>query len=451
MSKHFRIPKKLTAKKLYWVLILVIVMFLGLLSMNIVHQYSSSLHWKESPDSKVAMANQSIDMLYDKSATSRANKIKFTSLYNKIIEKNGGLSKKYATPENISRIKYYYNNFDDKGSQTNYKKQYAEILLKYSIQEQFDNLFTDDNHSTLESNVTPKTIIKLNNNTFSDLTSLFVQNPNDAFVKDTIALETKLNQDIITLDKVATSFNSAYVFKGHSVTLRKGYTKDITTIYRSEISELKYDWDSTNYMQGIVTMMKPIVDWTIKQYNLYSDYTNDMLAKSKAYSSWNADKQQFLDKVKSTHQAAVDAKHYQEEVAREQAKAAKEAKEQKEYNSGLTAGTNDGEAGNDKADLSGKSSKYVDGYNAGYAQGQANSESKAKADSESKEQASKNSESKESSEKEQSSRDKQSNDDSNNNSSSSSSSSSSSNKNSNSSNSSQNTQSSSSEKSSETK
>lgn len=85
MSKHFRAYKKLTANKIYWSLILVLIIAGISIGGGLLQQYTSSSKWKEAPDSKVALANQSIDMLYDKNETSRANKIKFLNLYNKII------------------------------------------------------------------------------------------------------------------------------------------------------------------------------------------------------------------------------------------------------------------------------------------------------------------------------------------------------------------------------
>lgn len=399
MSKHFRAYKKLTANKIYWSLILVLIIAGISIGGGLLQQYTSSSKWKEAPDSKVALANQSIDMLYDKNETSRANKIKFLNLYNKIISNKGNLNTKFATPENIKKIKHYYKHFNSKGSTTNYNKMYAEVLLKYSIQEQFDNLFTDDNHSTLEGTVTPTTIVDLNNSTFNDLTTLFVQNPNDAFVEHIIKLETKLNKDIKVLNKVTSDFNNAYVFNSNTVSLRKGYTKDITSIYRTEMSSLTYDWDSTEYMQSIVTMMKPIVTWTQNQYDKYSTYIADMQNKKNAYSQWTNEKQAFFEKVTATHKAAVEAKHYQEQLARERAEAAKKAKEQKEYDSGQKAGLADGKSHNEKADLSNESSQYREGYNAGYSQGQ----NQAKAESESIEKARKQSENDESSEQSSSS------------------------------------------------
>lgn len=389
MNKHNFPIKKLSINKLYWSTVIALLAGGTSIGIGIIHQYKSSLKWKESPDANVALANQSIDMLYDKDPVSRANKIKFVKLYHKMIEKNGDLNTDKATPEAIQTYKYYYSHFNNKGSQVNYNKMYAEVLLKYSIQEQFDNLFTDDSHTNLEQNVTPMTIAKLNDSTFSDLTTLFVQNPNDEFVNRTIKLEKKLNGDIQKLNTIANDFNNAFSFNKNDVTLKHGYHGNISTSYEKNLKSLSYNWDSTKYMSSIVSMMTPIINWTKSQYSTYIEYKKDVHDKVAAYASWQAQKEAFFQKVADVHKAAVQEKHYQEQLERERKAAAKAARLKKEYDSGYSAGNSDGKTGQAKANLDGRSDKYIEGYNQGYKDGQAYVVSESKAESESKEQSSK--------------------------------------------------------------
>lgn len=331
-QKHLRAYKKLTPSKVYWSLVLVFIAMIISLGVGVLNQYTGSIKWKASADEKIAMANQSIDMLYDKSETSRENKIKFAALYSKMITKKGDLTSE-ATPGNVKKLHSYYTHLISKGSEITYKKQDAEVRLKYAILEQFDNLFTDNTHAILDRTVTPTTIVNLNNSTIADLTTLFVQNPNDAFVARIIKQEKKLNKDIIVLDGVAQKFNDAYKFNidDTEVTLKPGYHDDITAIYRQGMSALNYDWKSTKYMQQINNTMKPIVAWTIGKYESYQNYLDDMKDKSSSYAAWKEQQQEFFANVKSTHAAAVAAKHQAEEIAREQKAAAEaEAKRQAE-------------------------------------------------------------------------------------------------------------------------
>lgn len=354
-EKHrVRKPRKrwLTLNKIYWFVILAIVLAGTFMLVDIGRKYVQSSTWKEAPDSKIALANQSIDMLYDKSEKSRQSKIEFSALYNKIMKKDGDLNSKQATPENIDKIKELYKNMSThKGSETNYQKMYAEVLLKYSIQQQFDNLFTDTSKTVFERTVTPKTIVDLNESTFADLTALFVQNPDDAFVHRIIELETSMNKDIQTLDGMAKDFNDAFVFTGKTVTLRPGYHDDIVSKHKRSLSNLDYNWESTTYMSKIVDVMEPVINWTVSKYAKFADYQADMKAKATALAGWEQEKQQFLAQVKATHEAAVKAKH------------------QAEYDEGFKAGKQDALDKKDKADLKDKKQYYIQGYNAGYQAG----------------------------------------------------------------------------------
>lgn len=327
MSKHNLKKRHLSLNKIYWTLSIIIIIVVSVITSKIVYQYINTSKWSTAP-SKITLADESIDMLYDKSETSRKNKVLFMDLYNQLISKNGDLTKK-ANSYNIHKLKTYYNNFNSNNSSTNYKKMYAEVLLKYSILEQFDNLFTDSTYTTLDTEVTPQSILNLNNSTFSDLTTLFVQNPDDAFVKRIINTETRLNKDIITLDDLTDNFNQAYSINKRYITLNPGYHKNITVIYKSKLSNLILNWNSTNYMTKLNDMMAPVVKWTMKRYSAYNNYLDDMQRKEIEYYNWNSEKQEFLAKVQATHQAAVEAKHQQEEIAKEQAAAAAKAQADK--------------------------------------------------------------------------------------------------------------------------
>lgn len=327
MSKHNLKKRHLSLNKIYWTLSIIIIIVVSAITGKIVYQYINTSKWSTAP-SKITLADESIDMLYDKSETSRKNKVLFMDLYNQLISKNGDLTEK-ANSYNIHKLKTYYNNFNSNNSSTNYKKMYSEVLLKYSILEQFDNLFTDNTHTTLDTEVTPQSILDLNNSTFSYLTTLFVQNPDDAFVKRIINTETRLNKDIITLDDLTDNFNQAYSINKKYITLNPGYHKNITVIYQSKLSNLILNWNSTNYMTKLNDMMAPVVKWTMKRYLAYNNYLDDMQRKKVEYYNWNSEKQEFLSKVQATHQAAVEAKHQQEEIAKEQAAAAAKAQADK--------------------------------------------------------------------------------------------------------------------------
>lgn len=354
--------KTMTKNKVYWITAGILAIGTLGITGTVLHQYSSSLNWADANNTSIPLAKQSIDMLYDKSAKSKKAKAAFLSLYHKIINNDGSLNSNNATPMAIAKIKSLYKSFNSASDPANYQRKYGEILLKYSIQEQFDNLFTDDSDTSLESNVTPTQVAKLNNSTYSDLSALYAQNPKDAFVEHIIELEKSLNKDIQTLNDVASKFNNAYSIDRTTVTLSSGYHGDITDEFNSDMSSLKYNWESTDYIKHIVNIMNPILEWTRSQYSKHEIYIQDLQAKSAAFNNWQQEQKQFFAKVQAIHEAAVKAKQQAEQAKKDK----QAAKDKADYQDGQKAGKQDADNKTIVKNFDGKSDKYQQGYIDGY-------------------------------------------------------------------------------------
>lgn len=354
--------KRLSANKVYWITVGVLAIGTLGITGSVLHHYSSSLNWTKATNTSVPLAKQSIDMLYDKSSQSRKAKMEFVSLYHDMINSDGSLNRDEATPMNIAKVKSLYKQFNASSDPANYQRKYGELLLKYSIQEQLDNLFTDDSDTSLENNVTPTQVAKFNNSTYNDLSSLYAQNSNDAFVKHIIQVEEELNNDIQTLNDIAGSFDKAFSIGRTTVTLADGYHDNITDEFNQKMTSLRFDWQSTNYIKRVVQVMNPILKWTMNKYNQHEIYIKDLQAKSSAFANWQNEQKQFFAKVQAIHDAAVEAQRQAQA-----AKAAQKARQDKQdYDEGQGIGKQDADNDAFNNNFDGKSDKYKLGYMDGY-------------------------------------------------------------------------------------
>lgn len=312
----------------YWLIAFVIIGALCFMTYSIYDKYMDTLNW-EKMDPSITMASQSLDLLYDKNPESKKNKIEFNKLIEKMMTSDGELTAE-ANKSNLKELKSYLKHIDTKSSEKDYEKMYAEVALKYSLQTQYNDLFEDEEQTILKKNVTPLTLAKLNESSFNDLTTLFIKNHNDKFVKNFLAKEKNLVSDVETFNKLIEEFDTAVEIKDKTITLKSGYRNNIQEIFKSTLQKLHLDWKSTDYMSNIVTMLNPVTEKMMSDYLSYSEYETDMANKEQVYYSWKLTKDEFFATVEAIHQQAIAEKRAREEaerIARELAAAKKTAKE----------------------------------------------------------------------------------------------------------------------------
>lgn len=297
--------------RLYWFVAIVALVGIGVMGSSVYGKYKDTLNWKKN-SSKVTMASQSLDLLYDKDPKSKESKISFDNLRAKLINSDGTLTKA-ADRTNLKKLERYLKEINTKGSEKDYKKLYAEIALKYSLKLQYDNLFANKAHTSLKKDISPSTIAQLNDSAFDDLQTLFLRNNDDKFVSNYLAGIETLLDDVDSFNELVDTFNSAVVIKNKEVTLKDGYHDNLEATFGATHSKLNYNWDSTKYMTNIVTMLKPVVAKTQEAYLTYGKYETDMANKQAAYEAWQATQADFLEQVKAIHAAAVKEKHEREE------------------------------------------------------------------------------------------------------------------------------------------
>lgn len=297
-TKIFRV-----INKIYLSIIIIASVILIVIGVRLIDKYNETLTWKRL-DPSITMANQSLDTLYDDNEISKENKIKFKKLYDSMITEDGLLTEN-ATKSNIKTLEQYLNKIDLESSNINYKQLYGEIVLKYSLEKKYNNLFSSIENSELKKEVTPLTLVKLNNETFDDLKLLYSYNPNDKFVQRYIENENKINNDVEIFNELVNSFKDTIVMNGDKISYKEGYHDFYLNQFDEILNKLSYKWESTDYMKKIVILLTPINEQVIKEYNAYFEYENDQDEKNQAYQQWGWERQAFFNEVETIRQQAL--------------------------------------------------------------------------------------------------------------------------------------------------
>lgn len=296
--------------RLFWFVVVGVILVLGGMTYKIWDKYNDTLDWEKN-DSSIQMASQSLDMLYDKDPKSKERKLEFTNLRKTMIDNDGQLTDE-ATKSNINKLKNYLKDINTDSSEIDYKKEYAEIALKYSLNQQYDDLFKDDSKTILKESVTPLSLSELNDQIFDDLKTLYKMNKDDKFVEAYINKEKRLIKDVTSFNSLVTLFNEAVIIDKNTLTLKEGYTDNLKESFDTIYSNLSYDWTSTSFMTTVVSMLKPINDEVIKDHEAYQAYITDMGNKEVAYSEWEQTKTDFFAAVQAIHEQAVAEKRARE-------------------------------------------------------------------------------------------------------------------------------------------
>lgn len=296
--------------RLFWFVVVGVILVLGGMTYKIWDKYNDTLDWEKN-DSSIQMASQSLDMLYDKDPKSKKSKLEFADLRKTMIDDDGQLTDE-ATKSNINKLKKYLKDINTDSSEVDYKKEYAEIALKYSLNQQYDDLFEDDSKTILKESVTPLSLSELNDQIFDDLKTLYKMNKDDKFVEAYINKEKRLVKDVTSFNSLVTLFNEAVIIDKNTLTLKEGYTDNLKESFDTIYSNLSYDWTSTSFMTTVVSMLKPINDEVIKDHEAYQAYITDIGNKEVAYSEWEQTKTDFFAAVQAIHEQAVAEKRARE-------------------------------------------------------------------------------------------------------------------------------------------
>lgn len=317
-SNRMKVLRRRNARKgvnrIFWIAVLVVISLLGFMTFQIYQKYMETLDW-EKMDPSVTLASQSLDLLYDKDPESKKSKVEFNKLRDRLLTQDGQLTDE-ANKSNVNELKRLLGKINNKSSEVDYDKEYAEVALKYSLDVQYNDLFKDKAHSQFKSHVTPLTLAKLNDSTFKDLETLFNMNHNDKFVQDYVEKENKLVDDANVFNELVGVFNEAVIVDKKTISLKEGYKENLGRKFDSTFKNLRYDWSSTEYMSRIVNLLGPLNEEVIKDYDKYQAYLTDMANKDVAYEQWQITQNEWFQAVEAIHNQAIAEKRAREEAAR---------------------------------------------------------------------------------------------------------------------------------------
>lgn len=298
----------------YWLIVVGVIASISIMAFQVWSKYMDTLDW-EKQDPSVTMASQSLDLLYDKDPLSRKSKIEFLALKDSMLTKNGMLTDK-ANKTNINELKSLLENINTKSSEVDYTKEYAEVALKYSLDIQYKELFVNQDGETFKTDVTPLTLAELNNSTFDDLNTLFKMNNDDSFVKDFISKEKRMASDVDTFNELVSMFNKSVIIKGDTLSLANGFHEDLESQFLFTKANLNFKWNSTSYMDRIVSLIAPMNDELIEDYADYAEYETDQANKKVAYDNWKTTQDEWFATVRAIREQALAEKAAREEAAR---------------------------------------------------------------------------------------------------------------------------------------
>lgn len=320
-----------------WIYILIMILILVIIGTNVLNKYYKTMDWEKNTNT-IAMADQSLDLLYDDNEESKRAKTEFINLYKQLITTDGSLSDK-VNVSTVKELKRHLDKIDLKSSEVDYDVMYAEVAMKYSLNEQFDKLFADEKRNQLKSDVTPATLAKFNNDTYPDLKLLYIMNNEDQFVINMIDDEAKFSNDVNIFNELTEVFSNAITVSGNTATFNPGYNGNISLDFNSKLRELEYKWDSTKYMSNVISLLGPTLEEIHKAYNNYAKYETDVANRDIALQSWDIEKQQFFYEVQAIRDRALAEKaerERRERIRAELEKGLPEAKDTLKEFKGLT-------------------------------------------------------------------------------------------------------------------
>lgn len=300
--------------RFYWLISISTVVVILLISLSIALKYKNSVTWTKD-DNSTPLASQTLDMLYDDDSTSKKAKQDFLSLSKQMLNDDGTITS-LATKSNVTKLKKLLSQINVISNEINYQNIYAEITLKYALTRQYNDLFIDGSTTELKSSVSPATIAELNNSTYADINTLFMRNHDDKFVSDWLTAMNAFEPDIKTFNSLIQLFSQAVIIDGNTLTLQDGYHDDLAIQFTSTKSNLQYNWNSTEYMTRIVSLLNPVLEKVQSDYSAYANYEADMAEKELAYANWQQTQADFFAEVESIKQKALAEKAAKEEAAR---------------------------------------------------------------------------------------------------------------------------------------
>lgn len=251
---------------------------------TVINRYQISLDWSKNDNSKLTMANQTPDSLYDSNVKSKEAKQKFNEIYADSYNiKTEELTAK-ATSSEMKKLDDTLSNIS-KNSRADYQTKYDNLLKKVKVNSLYQDIFVKDDEQTVKVNVTPETIQKLNNEQFGYINQLLINSSNkDQFANRIYTLQKNLAKDAIAINGVmAIAMKTAtYDSLSGNVEILKKSTSQQIDDYTNAVSKLHYSWNNLAFLNQIEEVIAKDLATQTEQYQVFDDYKKDLSDKKQA-------------------------------------------------------------------------------------------------------------------------------------------------------------------------
>jgi len=282
--------------------------FIGVITWHLWGQYQDSVYWAEHHDENIVMADQPPSLLYDTDATSRNAKMSFTSLVQSVYDQETRDFTEEMNQESMDQLQAQLDQMTNDDYKQTYIDQFERLENKWTIEQAYRALYTNEEFTTIRADVTPHQIVALNNDTFEAIDEYSLDsNHTDQFAIRIHEWQTKLLEDVLTIQNQTLTLSQWLNQSDESYTVQADlYPGQLDPFVTSlEDMTLHYEWNNTGKLQTVVQRMQTITQKYQERHDAYNTYVADVEDGEEA----RAEHQQRLDTAKANlenHQEQIN-------------------------------------------------------------------------------------------------------------------------------------------------
>ena len=290
----------------------VLTIILLVIGIRVWDAYRAMNGWKEHKQYQPQMATQAPDTLYDTEYEIKQAKKTFEWQYNQLfdVEKQDITTK--LSENTLNELKTALDNIKQ-GSEP-YREKYEQLLRYFTIQQDYQNLFSDYGKGVLKPEVTPEVIQQLNAKHFNQIYDIMVKTGNqNQFAKRIYELQELLIADSNLINGMIEHVNDTLIAPP-SNQLRVNFDALNTDLTENDkrYNQLNFTWNNLVKLDSITNQIRPLLTQAKNQNGDYLNYLEDAKARDTAFSEWHSERQSMLDSMTSeqkSQELALDSEY----------------------------------------------------------------------------------------------------------------------------------------------
>ena len=293
---------------------------------SLVKAYQTSLTWTPHQD-PTTQAELPPDALGDSNPLSKQAKEDFMNQVDSFYNATSKDFTRTVTDKDLDRLRDTFEAIDPL-DRPRYQDRFVELQSKLQVQLAYNALFQDENYTIFKNTITPKDILKVNQETFDYIKALYTYSKGqDGFANRIYQLQQTLNQEAERFDDLMTTLMATQVAPPLGTTLftrQDAYPESLEPFY-SQLTSLQYKWPVLNQAVEIADSVKGITQGNQARYDRYKDFLDDIATRDKAYKELDDRVLALNDQVLKRRKLSKEDQEQKHQEAKEQ-----RAKEQRE-------------------------------------------------------------------------------------------------------------------------